>query len=830
MYVLFSFITHINITGIIMAVTESSLKKLYSELTKIIEEESPKKESIEKGKILDLSLMQTILEKTLSSHATVILPKTLEVATHRRQLLLYLESVNKTVQADIKQFGHIVKPLVLIMPQLKPSPGFITWVALPRNYQVPCGKPTGNVNEVLFCMDPRVSLENRAMPAEFLQFFRILQAGCSFNDTIEIRRVEIAPTFPKVMFCNGSQKQQAESADNSYWAVYNAMMIVLTGHIEFAKEFKAPVPNIAARFESWIQQLLSERAIESRSIEVPIGPILAGSPPGGPDLPSSESLEASKKPKIQKQESDIVIRKLAQDLKITEINKEIEKKQVTEERKQVTEESKQEREKEPQISKRDRDIIITLQKLEEIKSRDLKDKTNFHSRILNNLIVSYKYLILHHNRNINHKLPRNRNFEILQTLFNKDKLVKISIYHQKIEDLRPFFKMLDPGPMAILLKHLDEPSTLIKQLEHSRQVQYQKLKEWETALHQELTASETWRAYLKRKGKTAANFIYERSLMRLGADLLHWMATPMAAELCNSETALGLKNRTKQAVKSGAEYFNLSASNLARVEHSMEYLLSQQQIPRMIRTVGFGVGLYYSYTTGIYPLIRMLATSTLALKVIEYVQKIEVNDAAATVKLPNLNYRTNTRILHIVSLFTALLEAQYAGNYDAFVLAVGGVVSTEAGTRMAIQYWPELQIAPGSRPSENQVYTLLLLSVALQDLGYLVTGFGSNIYNTIRIKERDQEYVASILRSFIVKENQEFLDITMPSVRWNPLQWFNEENAINVSWRNGNTGLFFRSRCQIPFSRYQIPLHADCTTPQQYYPLGKSTMSQASRL
>ena len=786
-----------------MAVSMTSLKQLHSELTAIVneialEESSSKekntRESTAKGnstKALSLPLMQTILEKTLSPHATVLLPKTLEVATHTRQLLLYIEEINKVVKSELQQFGTLKKPLVMVIPQIKPTPAFITCVMLPQNYQAPCGEATRNtLSEVVFYMDPRVTLPIQVMPLEFQRFFLILTKGCSFTDTIEKRRIEITPTCPKAMFCNGSHQQERDPADNSYWAVYNAMMIVLTGNVHFAKTLKAPLSNIAARFESRLQQFISVKAIAA-----PVAKATSSSTPGGPSRPPSASVDLIQKMEVEK--------------KATE--------------KETIKKTEKESEKLPQISLRDKQINLILNKLEEIKVRDNKNASGFYSKILNNLIVSYKYLLLSFFRRKNHGLLRDRKIENLQALFNKDKIVKISIYHQKmdLESLNQFFKMIDAGPMALLLKHFDEPLALLKQLENSRRVQYQELKDWEIKLQQELAASESWKIYLKRKGREGLNFVYERSLIHLSSDLLNWMATPFTIKLCNSDTALDLKRRTKQAVKTSADYFNLSASSRARVENTIEYLLSLQQIPRLIRGAGMGIGLYYSYTTGLYPLIRMLGTSTLAMKAIEYVNRIKVNDREATVILPDQDYKTNNRILHIVSLFTALLEAQYAGNYQSFMLSVGGVVSSDTGMRMAMRLLPELQIAPGSRPTEDQLYSLLLLSVALHDLGYLVTGFGLNIYNTICIKERDREYVASIVRSFIVKENQEFLGFTQPPLWSSPTQWFNEENAISISWRNGNTGLFFRSQCKIPFSRVQIPLHAECTVPQEYYPLAR---------
>jgi hypothetical protein len=110
-----------------------------------------------------------------------------------------------------------------------------TCVIIPKNYKTPTGKQIGNANPKVFFID---SLnEGAELPGSFKYLLTKGHTHTFGSDDKRDYTHMIPAAFPQAEFIERKPKQQEGGSDCGWWAVYNAMMIVLTGNIEFLDKF-----------------------------------------------------------------------------------------------------------------------------------------------------------------------------------------------------------------------------------------------------------------------------------------------------------------------------------------------------------------------------------------------------------------------------------------------------------------------------------------------------------------------------------------------------------------------------------------------------------------
>lgn len=207
--------------------------------------------------ILTFSDLQSFFSKTINNHVVHILPKTLDIASPLNttpangipasidclKSLIGWHTQDKSTQIVGQPGMHLQRPLVMLFPIQSEttlpnteSP-WISVVVLPKSYQAPFGAPTGNSQHQIIYMDSRVTSRAEEMPEPFKLFYKLITEGGAITNN-QNQRLIISAAFPNAVFYNASHQQQLIHSDNLSFAVYNALMIVLTGNGEFAKSMQ----------------------------------------------------------------------------------------------------------------------------------------------------------------------------------------------------------------------------------------------------------------------------------------------------------------------------------------------------------------------------------------------------------------------------------------------------------------------------------------------------------------------------------------------------------------------------------------------------------------
>ena len=148
--------------------------------------------------------------------------------------------------------GVLTKPIVMVINtdpvevisnQDANAEGGVHWqccVVLPKNYQPIFGAQLNNPNEIVFYLDSYYS--NITLPKAF---HLVLQSpiGLSYNfESNDGRRTHrLPPLFPNATIVDSiTTHQQSEGKDCGWWALYNALMLVCTGNVDFLQQFTFP--------------------------------------------------------------------------------------------------------------------------------------------------------------------------------------------------------------------------------------------------------------------------------------------------------------------------------------------------------------------------------------------------------------------------------------------------------------------------------------------------------------------------------------------------------------------------------------------------------------
>ena len=145
---------------------------------------------------------------------------------------------------------------------------WVTCVILPTKFTI-LGKQFKFTHERVFFIDS--NSRNKKLPAKFRE---MLQHGCKYSFTRDAGSIElernplkkictsthvVTSTFNNPEFFETPElKQQLNGSDCGFFAVYNALMVILTGGIDYAKSFETShfgsklrtlFPDLAKEFE-----------------------------------------------------------------------------------------------------------------------------------------------------------------------------------------------------------------------------------------------------------------------------------------------------------------------------------------------------------------------------------------------------------------------------------------------------------------------------------------------------------------------------------------------------------------------------------------------------
>ncbi len=451
---------------------------------------------------------------------------------------------------------------------------------------------------------------------------------------------------------------------------------------------------------------------------------------------------------------------------------------------------------------------IFLKALHNIKEKNPEQ----HTQVMSYLVMLFKYLALTLQRQQRYGNLGN-NLEELELLLARDKRAKELIYQGTII-VEQSLNVLDIEPLTQLLLVKDHSEQLLKNLQDSHKSQLKMLHAWEVDIKNKIAAHDKRLPYLWRKSKKGVAFVYHNSFAHLGSELLHWVGRPVVKWVSDSRIVQSIKTFNQKVMKiivSGVTPPHLANQSA----EAINYYLQQMSVPRLLKATGAGLGLAYSYYLGFYTLARMLGVSTFAFEVGEYLRQGHINDEKAIVVPPSRYFPSAANCVRIISVAFAVIETACAHDYQYLVNTVGGFTGSVTATTLGQWCLPELRVAPGQPPTEDQIFGLFLLSVSGQNLGYSMASLATDTWSTVSAKLAAQGRALKELETRVEQGEIADLKIEVPSMLLSPSLWFNGENRLNVEWRDVRTQLFSRADCQIrTLDTFPRSSELDCITTQ----------------
>lgn len=801
---------------------------------------------------------------------------------------------------------------------------WITCVVLPKNYTALNGSKTGNEQgEMLFYLDPIANQNPQDVPQRFLIFYKMITKGVSFKERIsgqtEFRSVVIHP-FPRCLFYNGSRAQQHSSSDSFSWAIYNAMMVVLTGNTNFIPAYEhlpkdkvnlalnrllstiltPPGPQIppytlrnittllvAHRITQGLQKHLSKDA--TQKYEIYFYPVQGLEP----DMLLKDSILyfLSRNEIINRRVCFLLqgtgstplalIVQLGQvnSRVVDELQRQLNARNITSQQSELkafgeilnwtdgvnlfkqiyghiqaiflgssavaglVQQLKTPFEKayagkihlgfkgvasvNPTVQLTD-DILQMLRCGEtrsvpsvqlfsehrEICARDLLAslqgslQPNQYQSILGIIEILLKYLTLEQQRK-QYPSPENT-IDALEGLLELDLQVKKSIYSKRLNshEMQQGLRQLELSSITDMLALLDKPSLLSQQLEQACTRSAQNIQAWEVALQKRIQEQSTWLPYLWNKSKRATKFMYQNSLIPLGAEGIHWMGQIVANLIPNP-----VKTEAKAFAQTSAKWavlcFTLSPRLANKSHHVMGKLLNPKNISLALKTSGAALGLMATGAQGIYAATRMLGITTITQYCYNQLNLPRVIKEKATL-IPALLQLSPIHLFRFFNIVAAFFETLYFRNPQLFVHVLSGMTGSLITTNLAQKYLDALKPKSGQRPNEEQVYILFLLSIAGYDIGrgigeYSYQSFLS-VYNRYQLRARVIEQLQTLALEQQVQDftiEPEGIENTNPA---NPLLWLKiSAEKVKWTWR-GREGIYHHADCDIGSSYVDINL------------------------
>lgn len=407
-----------------------------------------------------------------------------------------------------------------------------------------------------------------------------------------------------------------------------------------------------------------------------------------------------------------------------------------------------------------------------------------------------KYAILMEYRQKNEKGIYGNDWDAIEDLLDKDIELKKQIYTIKLNHPSQAIQYLSIDLIQRLLELKEDEEKFLECLNQEIKARHQQSKDWENNWRQTLS-KESWFSYVWRGLKNVVKTLYQHSLVSLGAELTQWFGEPLMNWLGGFSFIQNIKNFAKQTIEKNQNRLPFAQ----RFSSLSETLFSPELLSAALKITGAGVGLVYSYFLGNYTLFRMMAVNLVAFKLNEYQQRRRVNDTKARV---SDRYLTGKTLVRLMSISVTFLETYFTGRYRYFISALGGLAGSFGIEKLAQTLIPDLQYKEGEG-TKDQVFSLLLLSTAGQDIGYSLTNFGVNIWENIATK--------FAIRDSIIEANSNakyLLDfkLSAPSMLTDPRLWFNEDNPVEVEWHD-HEGAYYKTFCQTKAVSYNTA-HMEC--------------------
>lgn len=175
---------------------------------------------------------------------------------------------NKINNGLIEEGKLLTNPIVMIINTMSvkarsatdtTAEGGLHWhccVVLPKRYITPDGVQLDNDNEIIFYLDslyPKVMIQ----PA----FINTLRSGLKYtfsSDGVKYTH-ELPALFPNAEVIDGlTTNQQEGGSDCGWWALYNALMLVLTGNHGFLEQFTKPSREPAYKLRAIFPSLATQ--------------------------------------------------------------------------------------------------------------------------------------------------------------------------------------------------------------------------------------------------------------------------------------------------------------------------------------------------------------------------------------------------------------------------------------------------------------------------------------------------------------------------------------------------------------------------------------------
>ena len=621
------------------------------------------------------------------------------------------------------------KPLVMLFPimGLNGTEGdWVCSVALPKDYKAPFGEATGNTeHEVIFYMDSSMTSEPSSMPVHFALFYQLLTQGCSYSITQSKQKipVTIPAAFPKSAFFNGSHQSRVTGTDSLSWALYNAWMIVLTGHVHFAKTLQ---PDVEANAE--LKKILANILVpqeEVRPVEQPVPIAIAP--------------------------------------KLTEPLVSVSKEQLVKE---------------------------FLDAYQLIKPQPI------FSELQENMVVTLKHLLLMIERS-RYRLTEKPSRQELGRMFKHDQGAKQRIYALPMDDLSPHLVLLDEKPLTQLQQHVANPETLLTQLKGARAAQYKIFKTWEDkALQQRRATAPDLQLY----AEDLKNYIVQHSLIGLGSEFFFWLGQLLRMRPDVNQVAGLMKQGLGKTSQSIAFYLTGSNDRALEISEATSAWLTEHNALSLCRWMGFTLGLYYTYSAGLMSLMRLLMVGQLTQLAYHRFSGPIVDDEKALIRQRELPYGMRlspSAYFRIMMVIFAGIETVYRQDLGPCIGTLGGFGGSLGVTALATSFIPDLRVLPHQKPSEDQLFILLMLTNVGYLLGQTMATFALGTWYVIVEKLRVRQ---AFMAQFQAREAQGEIgdvrfdapDLSLPSRRW-----FSDDNPLNVEWRNPRDGLFYHADCQV---------------------------------
>lgn len=407
------------------------------------------------------------------------------------------------------------------------------------------------------------------------------------------------------------------------------------------------------------------------------------------------------------------------------------------------------------------------------------------------LIRIFKFAALEQKRNELKIMPRTA--EEMEQLLTNDRQLKKIIYCAEVNGLIDYVKHFNIDFLAHCIGK--ESHALLEIFTKISEAHYQRILKWQDTWQEQIKKQDDgWLQKIWRRAKNVTQEFYQNSLVAFGAELIHWVGQPVVTLVKNvagKNVVRGLKDFAERSVKWTVFALTLSprlADNSLRIAKKIIIAIN---ISYALKAMGAGLGLVYSYSLGTYGLARMTIVSLGALKMSEYLKNESLNDKKA-----EWTSRPNTMspsvILRILTLSLTFIETVYARQSSYFVKAMGGVAGSVGLTHFAKRWWPELRQAK----TDDEVFSLFLLSTAGHDIGYGLTNFALETWSNLSMKQAARSKVLEELKKF---DPQNRLDIAInPSLLsqlLDPRFWFNEENPMEIDWHDIQ-GFSYQMHCQ----------------------------------